>query len=161
MTSKNRHQVHFAEDNPAPFWRNLWQQFGTRLQFSSSYHPETDGQTERTNQTMEQLIRATCDNPTTWEQQLPLIEFAYNNSPSATAQQKPFYLNYGQEPTVPMTSSPDNPVPRAQKFAEILQAARTRAAKAIKKANVIAKRNADRHRMPVTYQPDDLVLLDT
>ncbi|CAI7863412.1 unnamed protein product [Closterium sp. NIES-54] len=35
------------------FWRNLWQQFGTRLQFSSSNHPETDGQTEWTNQTME------------------------------------------------------------------------------------------------------------
>ncbi|CAI7784235.1 unnamed protein product [Closterium sp. NIES-53] len=52
------------------FWRNLWQQFGTRLLFSSSYHPETDGQTERTNQTMEQLIRATCNDPTTWEQQL-------------------------------------------------------------------------------------------
>ncbi|CAI7923551.1 unnamed protein product [Closterium sp. NIES-53] len=68
------------------FWRNLWQQFGMRLQFSSSYHPETDGQTERTNQTMEQLIRATCDDRTTWEQQLPPIEFAYNNSPSATTQ---------------------------------------------------------------------------
>ncbi|CAI7780249.1 unnamed protein product [Closterium sp. NIES-53] len=38
------------------FWRNLWQQFGKRLQFSSSYHLETDGQAERTNQTMEQLI---------------------------------------------------------------------------------------------------------
>ncbi|CAI7912114.1 unnamed protein product [Closterium sp. NIES-53] len=143
------------------FWRNLWQQFGTRLQFSSSYHPETDGQTERTNQTMEQLIRATCDDPTTWEQQLPLIEFAYNNSPSATTQQSPFYLNYGQDPTVPMTANPDNPVPRAQQFAEILQEAQTRAAGAIKKANIIAKRNADRHRRPVTYQPDDLVLLDT
>ncbi|CAI7891385.1 unnamed protein product [Closterium sp. NIES-53] len=143
------------------FWRNLWQQFGTRLQFSSSYHPETDGQTEQTNQTMEQLIRATCDDPTTWEQQLPLIEFAYNNSPSATTQQSPFYLNYEQDPTVPMTPNPDNPVPRAQQFAEILQEARTRAADAIKKANVIAKRNADRHRRPVTYQPDDLILLDT
>ncbi|CAI7861062.1 unnamed protein product, partial [Closterium sp. NIES-53] len=77
------------------FWQNLWQQFGTRLQFSSSYHPETDGQTERTNQTMEQFIRATCDDPTTWEQQLPLIEFAYSNSPSAMTQQSPFDLNYG------------------------------------------------------------------
>ncbi|CAI7852328.1 unnamed protein product [Closterium sp. NIES-53] len=143
------------------FWWNLWQQFGMRLQFSSSYHHETDGQTERTNQTMEQLIRATSDDPTTWEQQLPLIEFAYSNSPSATTQQSPFYLNYGQDPVVPMTPNLDNPVPRAQQFAEILQAARTRAAEAIKKANVIAKRNADRHRIPVTYQPDDLVLLDT
>ncbi|CAI7924715.1 unnamed protein product, partial [Closterium sp. NIES-54] len=134
------------------FWKNLWEQFGTRQQFSSSYHPETDGQTERTNQTMEKVILATCNDPTTWEHQLPLIEFAYNNATSATAHQSLFYLNYGQNPTMPMTPSPDNPTPRAQQFAEILQAARTRAAEAIKKANVIAKRNADRHRRPVTYQ---------
>ncbi|GJP58293.1 hypothetical protein CLOP_g22999 [Closterium sp. NIES-67] len=44
------------------FWRNLWEQFGTRLHFSSAYHPEIDGQTERANQTMEQLIRTTCDD---------------------------------------------------------------------------------------------------
>ncbi|CAI7804833.1 unnamed protein product [Closterium sp. NIES-53] len=67
---------------------------------------ETDGQTERRNQTMEQLIRAMCDDPTTWEQQMPLIEFAYNNSPSATTQQSSFYLNYGQDPTVHMTPNP-------------------------------------------------------
>ncbi|CAI7839489.1 unnamed protein product [Closterium sp. NIES-54] len=135
------------------FWKNRWEQFGTMLQFSSSYHPETDDQTERTNQTMEQLIRATCDDPTTWEQQLPLIEFAYNNATSATTQPSPFYLNYGQNPTVPMTPSPDNPTPRAHQFVEILQAARTRAAEAIKKSNVIAKRNVDRHRRPVSHVP--------
>ncbi|CAI7781811.1 unnamed protein product [Closterium sp. NIES-54] len=143
------------------FWKNLWEQFRTRLQFSSSYHPETDGQMEWTNQTMEQLIRVTCNDPTTWEQQLPLIEFAYNNAMSATTHQSPCYLNYGQNPTVPMMPSPDNPTSRAQQFAEILQAARTRAAEAIKKANVIAKRNADRHCRPVTYQSRDYVLLDT
>ncbi|CAI7801085.1 unnamed protein product, partial [Closterium sp. NIES-53] len=60
-----------------------------------------------------------------------------------------------------MTPNPDDPVSRAQQFAEILQAPQTKAAEAIKKANVIAKRNADRHRRPVTYLPDDLVLLDT
>ncbi|CAI7924482.1 unnamed protein product, partial [Closterium sp. NIES-53] len=114
------------------FWRNLWQQFGTRLQFSSSYHPKTYGQTKRANQTIEQLIRATCDDPTTWEQQLPLIEFAYINSPSAMTQQSQFYLNYRQDPIVPMTPNPDNPRPRAQQFAEILQAARTRATDAKK-----------------------------
>ncbi|CAI7871716.1 unnamed protein product [Closterium sp. NIES-53] len=100
------------------FWRKLWRHFGPRLQFNSSYHRETGGQTKRTNQTMEQLIRATCDDPTTWEQHLPLIEFTYNNSPSATTQQSPFYLNYGQDHTIPMTPNPDNPVPHAQQFAE-------------------------------------------
>ncbi|CAI7907028.1 unnamed protein product [Closterium sp. NIES-54] len=133
------------------FWKNLWEQFGTRLLFSSSYHPDTNGQTERTNQMMEQLIRATCDDPTTWEQQLPLIDFAYNKATSATTQQSLFYLNYRQNPTVPLTPSQDNPTPRAHQFAEILQDARTRATEAIKKANVIAKRNDDRHRRQVTY----------
>ncbi|CAI7752647.1 unnamed protein product [Closterium sp. NIES-53] len=60
-----------------------------------------------------------------------------------------------------MTPNPDNPVPRAQQLAEILQAARTRAADAIKKSNIIAKRNANRHYQPIAYQPDDLVLLNT
>ncbi|CAI7731047.1 unnamed protein product [Closterium sp. NIES-53] len=78
----------------------VWDQ----VQFSSSYHPETDGQTERTNQTMEQLIRATCNDPATWEQLLPLIDFAYNNATSAMTQHSPFYLNYGQNRTVPITS---------------------------------------------------------
>ncbi|CAI7896299.1 unnamed protein product [Closterium sp. NIES-53] len=60
-----------------------------------------------------------------------------------------------------MTPNPDSPLPHAQQFARILQEARTWAVDAIKKSNIIAKRNADRHRRPVTYQPDDLVLLDT
>ncbi|GJP47860.1 hypothetical protein CLOM_g7038 [Closterium sp. NIES-68] len=66
------------------FCHNLWEQFGTRLQFSSAYHPETDGQTERANKMIEQLIRDTCDDVADWEQQLPVIEFAYNNAPSST-----------------------------------------------------------------------------
>ncbi|GJP33387.1 hypothetical protein CLOM_g17931 [Closterium sp. NIES-68] len=85
------------------FWRHLWDQFGTKLQFSSAYHPQTDGQTERVNQTMEQLIHTTCTDPSTWEQSLPLLEFAYNNATSATTNQSPFFLNYGQDPVVPST----------------------------------------------------------
>ncbi|GJP78226.1 hypothetical protein CLOP_g8556 [Closterium sp. NIES-67] len=80
------------------FWRHLWDQFGTKLQFSSAYHPQTDGQTERVNQTMEQLIRTTCTEPSTWEKSLPLLEFTYNNATSATTNQSPFFLNYGQDP---------------------------------------------------------------
>ncbi|GJP46733.1 hypothetical protein CLOM_g5981 [Closterium sp. NIES-68] len=76
-------------------WRHLWDQFGTKLQFSSAYHPKTDGQTEQVNQTMQQLIRTTCADPQTWEKSLPLLEFAYNNAPSATTHQSPFFLNRG------------------------------------------------------------------
>ncbi|GJP65712.1 hypothetical protein CLOP_g22576, partial [Closterium sp. NIES-67] len=68
------------------FWQDTWARYGTRLQFSSAYHPQTDGQTERTNQTMEQLIRTNCPDrkngrtccpcwnfPTTTRPQLRLI----------------------------------------------------------------------------------------
>ncbi|GJP69600.1 hypothetical protein CLOP_g592 [Closterium sp. NIES-67] len=81
-------------------WRHLWDQFGTKLQFSSAYHPQTGGQTERVNQTMEQLLRTTCTDPSTWEKSLPLLEFAYNNASSATTHQSPFFLNYGQDPVI-------------------------------------------------------------
>ncbi|GJP73154.1 hypothetical protein CLOP_g3892 [Closterium sp. NIES-67] len=80
------------------FWRHLWDQFGTKMQFSSAYHLQTDGQTEQVNQTIEQLIRTTCTDPQTWEKSLPLLEFAYNNAPSPTTHQSPFFLNYRQDP---------------------------------------------------------------
>ncbi|GJP52569.1 hypothetical protein CLOM_g11671 [Closterium sp. NIES-68] len=143
------------------FWRHLWDQFDTKLQFSSTYHPQTDGQTERVNQTMEQLIRTTCTDPQTWEKSLPLLEFAYNNAPSATTHQSPFFLNYGQDPVVPSIPNIETPVHRSQKFAEDILAAREKAAEAIRKANLVATRHADRHRRDVTYKVGDLVLLDT
>ncbi|GJP48988.1 hypothetical protein CLOM_g8257 [Closterium sp. NIES-68] len=95
------------------FWQETWEQYGTRLQFSSAYHPQTDGQTERTNQTMEQLIRTSCPDPAQWEEFLPMLEFSYNNAPSATRNHSPFFLNYGMDPTVPTTTNIDNPVPQS------------------------------------------------
>ncbi|GJP72603.1 hypothetical protein CLOP_g3333, partial [Closterium sp. NIES-67] len=62
--------------------------------FFPAYHPQTDGQTERVNQTLEQLIRTTCTDPQTWEKSHPLLEFVYNNAPSTTTHQSPFSLNY-------------------------------------------------------------------
>ncbi|GJP55261.1 hypothetical protein CLOM_g14230 [Closterium sp. NIES-68] len=91
------------------FWRHLWDQFGTKLQFSSAYHSQTDGQTEQVNQTMEQLIRTTCTDPQTWGKSLPLLEFAYNNAPSATTHQSPVFFNYGQDPWYPLHQIPRHP----------------------------------------------------
>ena len=54
---------------------------GTKLQFSTAYHPQTDGQSDRTSQTLEDMLRAcVLDFKTQWVENLPLCEFAYNNS---------------------------------------------------------------------------------
>ncbi|GJP75815.1 hypothetical protein CLOP_g6215, partial [Closterium sp. NIES-67] len=160
-TARTAHRNYFRPKFTSNFRRHLWDQFGTKLQFSSAYHPQTDRQTERVNQTMEQLIRTTCTGPQTWEKSLPLLEFAYNNAPSATTHQSPLFLNYRQDPVVPSTPNIETPVPRSQKFVEDILAAREKAAEAIRKANLVASRQADRHRRDVTYKAGDLVLLDT
>ncbi|GJY51364.1 putative reverse transcriptase domain-containing protein [Tanacetum coccineum] len=63
------------------FWRSFQKAMGTRLDMSTAYHPETDGQSERTIQTLEDMLRAcVIDFGNGWEGHLPLIEFSYNNS---------------------------------------------------------------------------------
>lgn len=72
-----------------------------RLHFTSGYHPEGDGQTERTNQTLEQYIRVYCNyQQDNWLDLLPLAEFTYNNAPSATTGVSPFYANKGYHPNI-------------------------------------------------------------
>jgi hypothetical protein len=63
----------------------LHEALGTKLRLSSAYHPQTDGQTERTNQSLEDLLRAcVLDDRGSWDDVLPLIEFTYNNSYHST-----------------------------------------------------------------------------
>ena len=67
-----------------------------KLHFTSGYHPEGDGQTECSNQTLEQYIRVYCNyQQDNWFMLLPLVEFAYNNAPSTTTTITPFYANKG------------------------------------------------------------------
>ena len=62
------------------FWISLQQELGTRLNFSTTFHPQTDGQSERMIQTLEDMLRAIMlDRGGNWEPVLPLIEFAYSN----------------------------------------------------------------------------------
>jgi len=75
---------------------------GTWQRFSSAYHPQTDGQTERTNRVLEDVLRCFADtNQTDWDTYLPMAEFAMNNSPNAATRQTPFMLNYGVNPRHP------------------------------------------------------------
>ncbi|CAI7757933.1 unnamed protein product [Closterium sp. NIES-54] len=93
------------------FWKELMSLMGTRLAMSSAYHPETDGQTERLNQIVEQLLHAACkDDINKWDLHLPVLEFAYNNAKHAATGETPFFLCYGrhpltvQQPTVPASA---------------------------------------------------------
>lgn len=81
------------------FWRSLWSQLSTTLSMSTAYHPQTDGQTERQNRTLEEMLRAYV-GPTQddWDEWLVAAEIAYNNSIQASTKETPFFLNSGQHP---------------------------------------------------------------
>ena len=71
--------------------------FGTKLQFSSAYNPKTDGQTEKGNQIVEDMLQACLlDFQGKWKEYLPLAEFSYNNSYQATIKMAPFEALYGR-----------------------------------------------------------------
>jgi len=83
------------------FFRSLGTTLDMRLHFTSGYHPEGDGQTERTNQTLEQYLHVYCNyQQDNWSKLLPLVEFAYNNALSATTGVSPFFANKRYHPNI-------------------------------------------------------------
>ncbi|GKE18569.1 reverse transcriptase domain-containing protein, partial [Tanacetum coccineum] len=80
------------------FWRSLQKALGTSLDMSTAYHPQTDGQSERTIQTLEDMLRAcVIDFGNGWVKHLPLVEFLYNNSYHASIKAAPFEALYGRK----------------------------------------------------------------
>jgi transposase InsO family protein len=80
----------------AKFWERLHKTLDTQLRFSSTYHPQTDGQTERVNQTLEDMLRACalqCGRG--WDKSLSYAEFSYNNSYQESLKMSPFEVLYG------------------------------------------------------------------
>lgn len=79
------------------FWKALQKALGTQLSFSTAYHPQSDGQTERVNQILEDLLRAcVLDFGGIWEDHIPLVEFSYNNSFQSSIGMAPFEALYGR-----------------------------------------------------------------
>jgi transposase InsO family protein len=78
------------------FWEKLHESMDTKLNFSSAYHPQTDGQTERTNQILEDMLRAgALKYEKNWDKSLPYTEFSYNNGYQANIEMAPFEALYG------------------------------------------------------------------
>ena len=79
------------------FWQCLQAALGTQLRMSSAYHPQTDGQSERTIQSLEDLLRAcVLDHLGGWSEVLPLVEFTYNNSYHSSIGMVPYEALYGR-----------------------------------------------------------------
>nr|KYP56354.1 Transposon Ty3-I Gag-Pol polyprotein [Cajanus cajan] len=85
------------------FWESLHKALGTKLRLSSAYHPQTDGQTERTIQSLEDLLRACIlEHGGSWDSFLPLIEFTYNNSYHSSIGMAPYEALYGRRCRTPL-----------------------------------------------------------
>ncbi|GAU25740.1 hypothetical protein TSUD_216710 [Trifolium subterraneum] len=85
------------------FWESLQEALGTKLRLSSAYHPQTDGQSERTIQSLEDLLRAcVLEQGESWDSCLPLIEFTYNNSFHSSIGMAPFEDLYGRRCRTPL-----------------------------------------------------------
>uniref|UniRef100_A0AAV1UCS5 Integrase catalytic domain-containing protein n=1 Tax=Peronospora matthiolae TaxID=2874970 RepID=A0AAV1UCS5_9STRA len=85
----------------ADFWRSVFKSLGTRLKMSTSDHPESDGQTERANRVLEEILRGYVHSFKSWSEFLPMVEFAINNSVHASTTHTPFYVNGLRHPRVP------------------------------------------------------------
>ncbi|KAE9005462.1 hypothetical protein PR001_g17446 [Phytophthora rubi] len=89
------------------FWQHLFRLLGTRLDMSTVGHPQTDGQTERVNRVLEDILRSVCAaGPTKWSTLLPQVEFAPNNAVHSSTGFTPFYVNGLQHPRTPLTLPP-------------------------------------------------------
>jgi transposase InsO family protein len=80
------------------FWEKLHESMDTKLNFSSAYHPQTDGQTERTNQILEDMLRpCALKYGKSWDKSLPYAEFSYNNIYQASIKMAPYEALYGRQ----------------------------------------------------------------
>ncbi|KAJ9520579.1 hypothetical protein QJQ45_007435 [Haematococcus lacustris] len=148
------------------FWTSLFHLTGTRLLMSSAYHPQTDGQSERANRTVEDMLRPYLNHhKTDWDQHLAAVEFAYNSSTHVGTGFSPFYLNYGHHPRTPeaLLQPPSTlvPSPAADAFVTTMRSNIDIAKAALQRAVDKQKQQADKHRRHLEFNVGDKVLLST
>ncbi|GJW20065.1 putative reverse transcriptase domain-containing protein [Tanacetum coccineum] len=143
------------------FWRSLQNALGTNLDMSTAYHPQTDGQSERTIQTLEDMLRAcVIDFGKGWVNHLPLVEFSYNNSYHASIKAAPFEALYGRKCRSPVCWTE---VGEAQILGpELIQETTERIIQIKQRMQAARDRQksyADLKRKPMEFQVGDKVML--
>ena len=143
------------------FWKALHKSLDTKLIHSSTYHPQTGGQTERVNQILEDMLRACVLNYSTkWDECLPLAEFAYNNSYQESIKMAPFEALYGRRCRTPLNWSEPGErelygvdmVEEVEEKVKMIQAN-------MKAAQSRQKSYSDKRRRPLAFQVGDYVYL--
>jgi hypothetical protein len=143
------------------FWEKLHSAMGTKLNFSTAYHPQTDGQSERNIQTLEDILRlCVLDFKGSWICYLPLVEFAYNNSFQATIGMAPYETLYGRKCRSPLYW--DEVGERQLLGPELVQETKEKIAlirKRMLTAQSRQKSCADKHRRELEFAIGDLIYL--
>eukprot|EP00253_Pinus_taeda_P015608 PITA_15608 len=143
------------------FWRALFAELGTQLNFSTAYHPQTDGKTKRVNQIVEDMLRAcVMQKPAQWEDYLHLVEFAYNNGYHTSIQMSPFEVLYGRKCRTPTNwSSPEDKLRLGPEMLKEMEDIVKRVRTNLKAAQDRQKNFADRKRRFKEYQVGDHVYI--
>ena len=144
------------------FWQALFKATGTQLRFSTAYHPETDGQSERANRTLEEVLRHfVSPRQDDWDDYLDLAEYAINDSVNPSTGYTPFYLAYGQHPAAPLDLAIPVLVPAAQSYAQEAADAVQHAKTRLQEAQMRQARQANKHRRDLRFKVGDQVRLST
>ncbi|KAL4318150.1 hypothetical protein GQ457_18G010020 [Hibiscus cannabinus] len=146
------------------FWRALWSKIGTKLLFSTTCHPQTDGQTEVVNRVLTILLRTIIQkNLQTWEESLPHVEFAYNQSIHTTTKCSTFEVVYGFNPLTPLDLLPlpaDKIMNKdGHNKAEFVKKLHQQVRDNIEKRTRQYEQHANKGRKRVTFKPGDWVWL--
>ena len=143
------------------FWTTLFKLCGTKIKLSTAYHHETDGQTEHTNRTLEDMLRMYVGKiQHSWNKWLHMIEFAYNDHLYSSIGISPFYVLYGQECRTPITlSAPNTRFESINEMIREMNEIRESTKLAMKSAQDRAKRYADKKRLFCEFEVGDKVFL--
>ena len=143
------------------FWKEFTSLLQTRLNFSTAHHPQTDGLTERTNQTLETYLRAYVSaQQDDWTDYLPLAEFAFNNHIHSSTRTSPFYANLGYHPTFDPRVSVTPAVPAAGDLVHRLSRLHDELRAHLREAQDVQSRYYNKRVATAPhYKPDQLVWL--
>ena len=136
---------------------------GVKSKLSMAFHPQTDGQTERVNQELEQYLRMIIDHrQEQWPEWLGMAEFVYNNKAHSSTRMTPFKANYRQDPRMGFEGRKKGKYAGAEKFIKKMKEIQEEAKATLGKAQADMKKYADRKRSDVEeYKVGDLVMLST